>query len=397
MILTEPEAGSDLQRVKTKAVYDEESKTWRLYGAKRFITNGNAQVSLVLARSEEGTNDARGLSMFLIERDDTVKIRRIEEKLGIHGSPTCEMQFDGTPAILIGRRKMGLIKYVMELMNGARLGISGQSLGIAEAAYREALKYAHERRQFHKSIIEFPAVYNMLVNMRVQIEAGRVLTYYTSMMVDYKKVYTEIFNETKDKDIRGKMKYYTKIANALTPMSKFYTTEMANRVAYDAIQIHGGDGYMKDYNVERHYRDARITNIYEGTTQLQVVAAIGSVVTGDIDKEYDKLCDLIKEGVWEEQRNKVSVMRKKLEELREIYKKELSEEEKSYYARSLVNIATNILISYLLLRDARLDSRKAKVAEIFIQNAELETNRDYLFVIKRDKTVIENKELIYEI
>src|SRR6056297_750477 len=217
MILTEPGAGSDLQRVRTKAVYDEEKDVWKLYGTKRFITNGNADVSLVLARSEEGTTDARGLSMFLIEKDDTVQIRRIEDKLGLHGSPTCEMQFNGTEALLIGRRRMGLIKYVMELMNGARLGIAGQSLGIAEAAYRAAFDYAKEREQFGKAIENFPAVYDMLTDMRINIEAARALTYYTSQMVDYKKAYQRKYEKTNERKYRKKMKEYKAIADTLTP------------------------------------------------------------------------------------------------------------------------------------------------------------------------------------
>ncbi len=396
MILTEAEAGSDLQRVKTKAILDETDGTWRLYGTKRFITNGNAQVSLVLARSEEGTSDARGLSMFLIERDETVKIRRIEDKLGIHGSPTCEMQFDGTKALLIGKRKMGLIKYVMELMNGARLGIAGQALGIAEAAYREALKYAHDRRQFLKSIIEFPAVYDMLTTMRMKIEAARVLTYYTSMTVDYKKIYTEIFEHEKDPAARERMKYYTSVANTMTPIAKFYSTEMANQVTYDAIQIHGGDGYMKDYNVERHYRDARITNIYEGTTQLQVVAAIGGIISGDIENELHSLEKLVYEHQFDKEKEMVMTMRRQLTEMMHKYK-EMDDEEKAYHARKLVNVATHCIICYLMLNDAQKSGRKETIGRAFVRSALGISTSEHYGIMNAHRWVINEKELIYSL
>ena len=396
MILTEAEAGSDLQRVKTKAVYDEDSGTWRLYGTKRFITNGNAQVSLVLARSEEGTNDARGLSMFVIDRDETVKIRRLEDKLGIHGSPTCEMQFNGTPARLVGKRRMGLIKYVMELMNGARLGIAGQAIGIAEAAYREAQAYATERKQFHKEIINFPAVYEMLTRMRVSIEAARKLTYYTSMTVDYKKLYTERFEEAKDSEARAKMKYYTALANTMTPISKFYSTEMANKVAYDGLQIHGGDGYMKDYNIERHYRDARITNIYEGTTQLQVVAAIGGIVTGSLNEELDRMDASIKETVWADEKKRIRTMREKLNAVVALYKK-MDEETKAYHAGRIVHMATLVITSYLLLEDASASGRKAKVARIFITDAEAMVNADEFVITDGDRTLIDHNREVWDI
>jgi len=396
MILTEAEAGSDLQRVKTKAVYDEASDSWKLYGTKRFITNGNAQVSLVLARSEEGTSDARGLSMFVIDRDETVKIRRLEDKLGIHGSPTCEMQFDGTPAKLIGKRRMGLIKYVMELMNGARLGIAGQAIGIAEAAFREAKAYATERKQFHKEIINFPAVYEMLTKMRVSIEAARKLTYYTSMAVDYKKLYTELFEETKETDIRAKMKYYTALANTLTPISKYYATEMANKAAYDGLQIHGGDGFMKDYNIERHYRDARITNIYEGTTQLQVVAAIGGVVTGSLNEELDRMDASIKETAWDDEKQRIRDMREKLNKVIALYK-EMDDETKAYHAGRIVHMATMVITSYLLMEDALANGRKAKVARIFVTDAQASVEEAFWAVKDGDKTVIEHNPEIWDI
>ena len=278
MALTEPDAGSDLQAVMLKA-FEEDGK-WYLDGVKRFITNGCGDVSLVLARSEEGTKDGRGLSMFLYERyrDDNMIIRRIENKLGIHGSPTCELQFNKAECELVGKRRFGLIKYVMSLMNGARLAVSAQAMGIAQAAYEEALKYANEREQFGKTIVHFPAVYQMLADMRAEIETSRLLLYHTSLAVDYMDMYER--KAEKGENVRAEIKKWTAKADFLTPLAKFTTTEMANKAAYDAIQIHGGVGFMKDFPVERLARDARITNIYEGTTQLQVVAAMPRITSG---------------------------------------------------------------------------------------------------------------------
>ncbi|MBC8491294.1 MAG: acyl-CoA dehydrogenase family protein [Candidatus Marinimicrobia bacterium] len=290
MALTEPDAGSDLQAVALRAI--EKDGEWYLDGVKRFITNGSGEVSLVLARSEEGSKGGRGLSMFLYERyrDDNMIVRRIENKHGIHGSPTCEMQFNMAKAELVGRRKFGLIKYVMSLMNGARLAVSSQALGIAQAAYEEAVKYANEREQFGKTIVHFPAVYQMLKKMQAEIETTRMLLYRTALFVDYEDMYER--KAGKGENVKAELKYAAAMADFLTPLAKFTATEMANKVAYDAVQIHGGCGYMKDFPVERLARDARITNIYEGTTQLQVVAAIGGVSTNVLEKEWEALRNL---------------------------------------------------------------------------------------------------------
>ncbi|MCF7886586.1 MAG: acyl-CoA dehydrogenase family protein [Candidatus Marinimicrobia bacterium] len=286
MALTEPDAGSDLQAVELKAI--KEDGQWYLDGVKRFITNGCGDVSLVLARSEEGSKSGRGLSMFLYERyrDDNLTIRRIEDKLGIHGSPTCELQFDMAKTELVGRRRFGLIKYVMDLMNGARLAVSAQAQGIAQAAFNEAVDYANEREQFGKKIVEFPAVYQMLKKMEAEVETSRLLLYQTCYYVDKKEMYEE--KKADGEKVRDELKEYKAKADLLTPLTKFVTTEMANQVAYDALQIHGGCGFMKDFPVERLYRDARITNIYEGTTQLQVVAALGGIKSGVLDGEFEE-------------------------------------------------------------------------------------------------------------
>ena len=295
MDLTEPDYGSDLQAVRLRAWQDEKTGQWYLNGMKRFITNGCAQVHLVLARSEEGSRDGRGLSMFICEKCPQLVVRRIENKMGIHGVATCELQFNDVPAQLCGKRRLGLIRYVMSLMNGARVAISAQAVGIAEAAYREARKYAAEREQFKKTIDNFPAIYSMLSSMKVKLTAARTLLYETTLVVDLRNSYTKLVeNGTPTDEDRAKQKYYTKLAAILTPMCKALATESANQIAYDAIQIHGGTGYMRDFNVERYYRDARITNIYEGTTQLQVVAAIAGVMKRALEPCYEELEALVR-------------------------------------------------------------------------------------------------------
>ncbi|MFL7793666.1 MAG: acyl-CoA dehydrogenase family protein, partial [Anaerolineae bacterium] len=284
MVLTEPDAGSDLGSVQTRATYDEETGEWRLNGVKRFITNGCSDVLLVLARSEEGSADARGLSFFEAEADETVRIRRTEHKMGLHASPTCEMQFDNTPARLIGKQRFGLIRYAMAMMNVARLAIASQALGIAEAAYREAYQYAQKRVQFGSSIDQIPAVYRMLLSMRAEIEATRALIYETARWVDLAKAYERQKERGElDSEGRQRLKEAGRLSDVLTPLVKYYATEMGNKVCYQAMQIHGGTGYMREFNVERHYRDVRITNIYEGTSQLQVVAAIGGLLGHALD------------------------------------------------------------------------------------------------------------------
>ena len=290
MDLTEPDAGSDLGAVMLKATWSEERQTWLLNGVKRFITNGDGDVSLVLARTEEGTTDARGLSMLVYDkRNGGMKVRRIENKLGIKGSPTCELVFTDAPAELVGDRRMGLIKYVMSLMNAARLGIGAQSVGLCEAAYREALKYAHERQQFGKDIIKFPAISEMLTNMRARLRGARALLYETSRFVEVYKQYTHISHERSlEAEERQEMKFYNRLADGFTPLVKLFASEYANSLAYDAIQIHGGSGFMKDYACERLYRDARIMNIYEGTSQLQVVAAINGVTKGTFMEQISR-------------------------------------------------------------------------------------------------------------
>ncbi len=356
MDLTEPDAGSDLQAVQLKAHWCEERGTWLLNGVKRFITNGDAHISLVLARSEEGTSDARGLSLFVYDRvHDCVKVRRIEHKLGIIGSPTCELVFTDAPAELVGDRKMGLIRYVMALMNAARLGIGAQSVGLCEASYREGLKYAKERKQFGKPIIDFPAVYEMLTNMHAKTLASRAMLYETARFVDVYKTYYHISKKRKlEKEERDEMKEYNKLADVFTPLLKLFSSEYANEVSYDSLQIHGGSGYMKDYPIQRYVRDARITNIYEGTSQLQVVAAIRGVVTGVFEKaifgyEAENHCA------------EVEPLVKRLVAMREEYQKAVEHvtskndgEYLDFHARRLVEMAGQIIHSYLLLRNVTM-------------------------------------------
>lgn len=374
MDLTEPDAGSDLQAVQLKAVFNKEKNCWILNGVKRFITNGDADVSLVLARSEEGTNDGRGLSLFVYDRTHkAITIRRIEEKLGIKGSPTCELVFKNAPAQLVGERKFGLIKYVMSLMNSARLGVGAQSVGIAEAAYREAVKYAEERSQFGKPIIQFPAVYELLTNMKVKLNAVRSLLYETSRFVDIYKCYTHISSERKlEAEERNTMKFYQRLADVYTPLLKLTSSEYCNQIAYDALQIHGGTGFMKDFPIERIYRDARITSIYEGTSQLQVVAAIRGVSTGvyiSAIRDYEKM----------NLKPELEYMRRMLVSMTNEYEGTIKKvtdikdnEFLDFHARRLVEMGGNIIMGYLLLFDTMRDSSYQKAAEIFIKRGTAE-------------------------
>lgn len=373
MALTEPDAGSDLQRVQMRAHYDEKKKTWLLNGVKRFITNGDADVSLVLARTEEGTTDGRGLSMFLYYKDSTRTIRRIEEKMGIHGSPTAELVLRDSPAILIGERKLGLIKYVMALMNSARLGIAAQSVGISEAAYREAYKYAIERVQFGRPIIEFPAVYEMLTNMKVKTLASRALLYETARFVDIYKSYMHIEKDRKlTTEEKYLMKTYQRQADIFTPLSKLVCSEYCNQNAYDALQIHGGAGFMRDFPIERIYRDARITSIYEGTSQLQVIAAMKGVETGAYLKviqdyatiKFPNNLQYLKD-VLIKMTEHYSVARIKLIENKD-------NDFSSFHGRRLVEMGGNIIIGYLMLIKAKIDKENKDAAEVFIKFAQAE-------------------------
>ncbi len=384
MILTEPDAGSDLQSVQLKAHFDSAKNIWILNGVKRFITNGDAEISLVLARSEENTTDGRGLSLFVYDKkSNAVTIRRLENKMGIKSSPTCEMVFKNAPAQLVGDRKMGLIKYVMALMNAARLGVGGQSVGIAEAAYREAVKYAHERVQFGKPIIEFPAVYEMLALMRAKLRAARSLLYETARFVDLYKILTEIFDQkerTLSAEEKTEMKEYRKLADAFTPLLKLVSSEYCNEIAYDAIQIHGGTGFMKDFPIERIYRDARITTIYEGTSQLQVIAAIRGVTTGTFlsqIKFYEKQCS---NPEWDNLKNILIAMTQEYE----ISVKKVSDAKNNelldFQARKLVEMAGNIVMGYLLLLDTLRNNEFHIDTEIFIKKVCAENKEKFAYI-----------------
>ena len=392
MDLTEPDAGSDLQSVMLKATQDADG-TWRLNGVKRFITNGDSDIHLVLARSEEGSKDARGLSMFIYDkRNGGVNVRRIENKMGIKGSPTCELVYKNAPAELCGSRKMGLIKYVMALMNGARLGIAAQSVGVSEIAYREALQYARERMQFGKAIIEFPAVYEMLAMMKAKLDASRCLLYETSRFVDVYKAYEDIAKERKlEPEERAEMKKYNKLASALTPLAKGMGSEYCNQNAYDCIQIHGGSGFMKDYACERVYRDARITSIYEGTTQLQVVAAIGHVTTG----AYGALMESYAEMPVSEE---LQPLKADILNMTEAYNKAVAAVNEvndpdytSFLARRLVEMAGDIIMSYLLVTDATRygSASMAKSAHVYVNFAKAEVEKHSSFIASFSPSQVE--------
>jgi len=397
MDLTEPDYGSDLQAVRLRAWQDEKTGQWYLNGMKRFITNGCAKVHLVLARSEEGSRDGRGLSMFICEKCPQLVVRRIENKMGIHGVATCELQFNDVPAQLCGKRRLGLIRYVMSLMNGARVAISAQAVGIAEAAYREARKYASEREQFKKTIDNFPAIYSMLSSMKVKLTAARTLLYETTLVVDLRNSYTHLVEKGQPTDEdRAKQKYYTKLAAILTPMCKALATESANQIAYDAIQIHGGTGFMRDFNVERFYRDARITNIYEGTTQLQVVAAIGGVMQRDLDKRIGELAALELPAKLDRLRAKIMKLHEKhLTAVRMVAEKH-DVEYHDLVARALVEMETYIFVGLLLLRDAAKCADREAIAERFVLDAVPEFESRYLKVTSLDGTLIDNRRNIID-
>jgi len=382
MVLTEPDAGSDLQAVMLKAHYDDASKCWRLNGVKRFITNGDADIQLVLARSEEETTDARGLSCFLYDRlDNAVIVRRVENKLGIKGAPTCELVYKNAPAQLIGDARMGLIKYVMSLMNAARLGIGAQSVGLAEAAYRVAYKYANEREQFGKKINEFAPVYEMLASMRAKIDGIRSLLYETARYVDMYKLYTsESKTRSLNNEERDEMKYYQRLADIYTPLLKLFASEYCNQVTYDAIQIHGGTGYMKDFPVERLYRDARITNIYEGTSQLQVVAAIRGISSGAYLKRVKEYENMTLKPELQPLKNILLDMTARFENVIDILKERNHPEIFDFQSRRLVEMMGNIIIGYLLLQDSNRNDNYEYTARVFIRmgNAQNHERENYI-------------------
>lgn len=392
MDLTEPDAGSDLQAVMLKATYNEADGTWRLNGVKRFITNGDGHIALVLARSEEGSHDGRGLSMFIYDRNDGgVTVRRIENKMGIKGSPTCELVFKNAKAELCGARRMGLIKYVMALMNGARLGIAAQSVGVSEAAYREALSYAHDRKQFGKPIIEFPAVFEMISLMKAKLDASRSLLYETTRFVDVYKIYEDIARERSlTPDERQEMKKYQRLADAFTPMAKGMGSEFCNQNAYDAVQVHGGSGFMKDYACERIYRDARITSIYEGTTQLQVVAAIRHVTTGTYLNQINAYAA-------EEYAPETSELKERLVKMTALYEEALktvvdnkNTEYTDFHARRLVEMAGHIIMGYLLLGDTTRNEKFLKSANVYVNFGEAEVEKHHKFIMSFKPDGLEN-------
>ncbi len=383
MDLTEPDAGSDLQRVMLKATFDEKNDCWRLNGVKRFITNGDSDIHLVLARSEEGTKDGRGLSMFIYDkRDGGVDVRHIENKLGIHGSPTCELVYKNAKAELCGSTRLGLIKYVMALMNGARLGIAAQSVGVAQEAYNEAVAYAKERQQFGQPIIEFPAVYDMLSRMKAKLDAGRSLLYQTARYVDIYKALEDIQRDRKlTPEERAEMKKYTRLADAFTPLAKGMNSEYANQNAYDAISVHGGSGFIMEYKCQRLYRDARIFSIYEGTTQMQVVAAIRYIMNGTY---LNIMREMIEQPVSEALtplRQRVEVMLSQYEESIAFVKDANCQETQDFLARRLYNMTANLVMSLLILDDAtKAENLFVKSAHVFVRHAEEENAGHSLFI-----------------
>lgn len=400
MALTEPDAGSDLQAVKLTA-YQDEKGNWFLRGVKRFITNGNGEVLLVLARTEAGTKDARGLSMFVCYGDDTIKVRRIEHKLGIHGSPTCELQFNDTPAQLVGARRFGLLKYVMYLMNRARVGIGAQSLGIAQEAYEQALNYAKAREQFGKPIYNLPVVANILIDMRVSLEAFRSLFYNTSVWLDRKEMLDQLVEKLKSEkkplaETNERLKEASKYLSLLTPLAKYFLSEGANKICYDSMQIHGGTGYMHEFGIERLSRDARITNIYEGTSQLQIVAAAGGVVN-DIFADHFNACEKKEyKGSLVNLLNVLKEIRESFNECLKYIKDKKDPNIQDVAAKDLVELYGYIYIGFLLLDEANTDQRKVFTARRYIldaltkarKNAEAIKNELYSDILHADTILI---------
>ena len=375
MDLTEPDAGSDLQRVMLKATYSEKEGCWLLNGVKRFITNGDSDIHLVLARSEAGTHDGRGLSMFIYDKNQGgVTVRHIENKLGIHGSPTCELVYKNAKAELCGSTRMGLIKYVMALMNGARLGIAAQSVGVSQAAYNEAIAYARERKQFGEAIVNFPAVYDMIAKIKAKLDAGRSILYQTARYVDIYKALDDIARERKlTPEERQEQKKYARLADAFTPIAKGMNSEYANQNAYDCIQIHGGSGFIMEYKCQRLYRDARIFSIYEGTTQLQVVAAIRYITNGTY-------LTIMKEMIAKEVAEELKPLQVRIQKMIELYEQSLeyvkqseNQEVQDFLARRLYDMTADILMSLLIVGDATAAPELfAKSAQVYVRHAEEE-------------------------
>ena len=384
MDLTEPDAGSDLQSVMLKATYSEEEGCWLLNGVKRFITNGDSDIHLVLARSEEGTRDGRGLSMFIYDkRQGGVDVRHIEHKLGIHGSPTCELVYKNAKAELCGSTRMGLIKYVMALMNGARLGIAAQSVGVSQAAYTEALSYAEERKQFDTAIVDMPAVYDMVARIKAKLDAGRSLLYQTSRYVDIYKALDDIARERKlTPEEKAEQKKYTRLADAFTPIAKGMNSEYANQNTYDTIQVHGGSGFIMEYKSQRLYRDARIFSIYEGTTQLQVVAAIRYITNGTYASMIQEMLQNEVSAEMQPLKDRVVKMVAKLEEAIEKVKEDNNQEVLDFLARRLYNMTGDVIMSLLIIEDAsKAPELFAKSANVYVRYAEEEVVGHHHFVM----------------
>lgn len=388
MVLTEPEAGSDLQAISLRATYDENKGCWFLNGVKHFISNGCGDILLVFARSEENIPGGRGLSLFLYEKEENLVVRRLEDKLGIRGSPTCELQFKNCRAHLIGKRKRGLTSYFVPLMNGARIGVGAQSIGIAQGAYQYALKYAKQRKQFGKSIIEFPPVLEMLTNMRVQIEAARSLLYESSIIVDMQHAYTHY--GANDKNTTAKIKELTRLAGLLTPMAKYYASEMCNKVTYDAIQIFGGAGYMRDFEVERLYRDARITTIYEGTSQLQIVAAIGGIISGLFFTLLSEKISLRFPESFNAHIEKIKACEKLLKKAVSHVKARNDHIYTEYHARGLVDMAVETLMAVLLLENSRKSDHKFNLAKKFVTDTSHRVQMLSGKILCSDENIVDN-------
>jgi hypothetical protein len=400
MALTEDGAGSDLQSVRLKAV-EYTDGTWRLNGVKRFITNGNAEILLVLARSEPGTTDGLGLSLFICDGDKTITVRRLEDKLGIHGSPTCELYFKDTPACLIGERQRGLVTYVLALLNGARLATAAQSIGIAQAAFNEALNYAQVRKQYGRKIETFPAVAEMITKMKVSIEASRALTYEAAKIMDIytgtgKRINSEDLDTEEKRQLRKKSKKFERLAMLFSSLAKYYCSEMSIQVTGNAIQVLGGSGYMRDYPVEKYYRDARITNIYEGTSQIQVSSAVRGILNNTLEKYFEEINNFEFSGQQAVLEKKLLRGRKLLLQTIDFISSQKDDQLMEFHSRRIVDMAAGILIGYLFLQQSLKSPRKLVIAQIYIKELEtlLKMKANYIKNIKTTSLI--NYDLIVE-
>ncbi|MBX7057085.1 MAG: acyl-CoA dehydrogenase family protein [Leptospirales bacterium] len=384
MALTEPDYGSDLAHVRTRAELQADG-SYRISGAKRFITHGcgvGDRPAILFTLARTSGDGARGLSFFLVHGKD-VEVSRIEHKLGLVCSPTCEIVYDNAPAVLIGREGEGLIKYVMSMLNGGRMGVAVESVGISQAALSEARKYASERKQFGAAIETHPAVARMLDEMDARLQANRALVFQAAQYVElYEQRCEELIEAGHgDREIRRdeEASRLDRISHLWTSLAKLECSEGANRIAYDAMQIHGGVGFTEEFDIARIFRDARISTIYEGTSQIHINAALAAFTSGLGER------DVVHLDFHERIENLGDDSRK--EQCRALYQRaravaqcvlQLARSERDYLARDAVESVAAALATALLAAQCDLlegewsgefAERKRKAFEVYLRLA----------------------------